>query len=76
MLSDRVGRGAKKGLGDLGLNAPYGARCFLTEMGILDNIDNAGLNAPYGARCFLTCSTGTKVTDIYVLMHLMALGAF
>ena len=38
------------------LNAPFGARCFLTpdkdnlrgEYGII------GLNAPFGARCFLT----------------------
>ena len=38
------------------LNAPYGARCFLTPhkgettMGL----DMYRLNAPYGARCFLT----------------------
>ena len=37
------------------LNAPYGARCFLTQ-----NMRRSGcvlpgcLNAPYGARCFLT----------------------
>ena len=36
-----------------------------------------GLNAPFGARCFLTTKMG-KVNDqgIWVLMHLMALGAF
>ena len=38
-----------------GLNAPSGARCFLTrryfmEAGRLPS----GLNAPFGARCFLT----------------------
>ena len=37
------------------LNAPYGARCFLTieapnQTYALDD----SLNAPYGARCFLT----------------------
>ena len=40
-----------------GLNAPYGARCFLTghgmkELKVAGSIP--GLNAPYGARCFLT----------------------
>ena len=38
----------------LGLNAPFGARCFLTE----ERQDVRGimvrLNAPFGARCFLT----------------------
>ena len=35
------------------------------------------LNAPYGARCFLTCyfKTGGRM-GIFVLMHLMVLGAF
>ena len=39
------------------LNAPFGARCFLTMPILLDNIDEAAkfsLNAPFGARCFLT----------------------
>ena len=43
--------------GDEGLNAPYGARCFLTVDGdVRDYVNNSGirLNAPYGARCFLT----------------------
>ena len=37
-----------------------------------------GLNAPYGARCFLTYSNiiRPKTSFGYVLMHLMALGAF
>ena len=39
----------------LSLNAPYGARCFLTMAGFAQNaIAPLGLNAPYGARCFLT----------------------
>ena len=38
-----------------GLNAPYGARCFLTErIPAVTASVTAGLNAPYGARCFLT----------------------
>ena len=37
------------------LNAPYGARCFLTfQEGMLGYEFFEGLNAPYGARCFLT----------------------
>ena len=46
----------RAGVGDLeSLNAPYGARCFLTKV-LGDGIRQiaAGLNAPYGARCFLT----------------------
>ena len=60
------------------LNAPYGARCFLTV-----GRDRArayvvpGLNAPYGARCFLTDRPHRPVrVQGRVLMHLMALGAF
>ena len=45
------------------LNAPYGARCFLTEY-LEDRKRHARvcLNAPYGARCFLTQikQVGTK----------------
>ena len=37
------------------LNAPYGARCFLTWMiQRLEELSYKRLNAPYGARCFLT----------------------
>ena len=37
------------------LNAPYGARCFLTLCAQFNPGDSiTGLNAPYGARCFLT----------------------
>ena len=35
------------------------------------------LNAPYGARCFLTAyNQQVEAFNTYVLMHLMALGAF
>ena len=39
-----------------GLNAPYGARCFLTRDHAVYGGGRVlgGLNAPYGARCFLT----------------------
>ena len=37
------------------LNAPYGARCFLTKVVQIGwHKWDKGLNAPYGARCFLT----------------------
>ena len=36
------------------LNAPYGARCFLTMFFQLGDELRGSLNAPYGARCFLT----------------------
>ena len=37
------------------LNAPYGARCFLTAKKVAPvMVYLSGLNAPYGARCFLT----------------------
>ena len=37
------------------LNAPYGARCFLTiRRDTREGQRVLGLNAPYGARCFLT----------------------
>ena len=39
----------------LDLNAPYGARCFLTLRWWASALTPlTGLNAPYGARCFLT----------------------
>ena len=61
-----------------GLNAPYGAWCFLT----VELVDAAhsicGLNAPYDAWCFLTCLVGKlrQRRNCIVLMCLMALGAF
>ena len=37
------------------LNAPYGARCFLTQARTATAWPSTtSLNAPYGARCFLT----------------------
>ena len=35
-----------------------------------------GLNAPFGARCFLTFMHVSLELLCYVLMHLLALGAF
>ena len=36
------------------LNAPFGARCFVTlGNGVVPQQAALGLNAPYGARCFL-----------------------
>ena len=52
ILLDNIDEAAK-----FSLNAPFGARCFLTMPILLDNIDEAvkfSLNAPFGARCFLT----------------------
>ena len=62
-----------------GLNAPFGARCFLTCFGRFQRSPlKPSLNAPYGARCFLT--RRPSVVGIHliqsVLMHLMTLGAF
>ena len=60
-----------------GLNALYGARCFLTEKLAVGQSFTVCLNAPFGARCFLTgiCARVMRV-DERVLMHLLALGAF
>ena len=42
---------------ETGLNAPYGARCFLTAINeVSTKIITGSLNAPYGAWCFLTAS--------------------
>ena len=39
----------------MGLNAPFGARCFLTHIhAISAPVLHHRLNAPFGARCFLT----------------------
>ena len=61
-----------------GLNAPYGARCFLTQCSLWSTSVLRSLNAPYGARCFLTdADSGADASEAAaVLMHLMALGAF
>ena len=37
------------------LNAPFGARCFLTvQLTASGTASITSLNAPFGARCFLT----------------------
>ena len=42
-------------LANHGLNAPFGARCFLTYIDVIDDeVRVTSLNAPFGARCFLT----------------------
>ena len=60
------------------LNAPYGARCFLTVRSHVFLVSvRRGLNALYGARCFLTRIAAISGPEsLQVLMHLMALGAF
>ncbi len=65
-------------MGTYSLNAPYGARCFLTVANhYAIPCALSRLNAPYGARCFLTdYLSHYGVLGMKVLMHLMALGAF
>ena len=58
------------------LNAPYGARCFLTHNSRARDGSLGGLNAPYGARCFLTRGIRRAHSGEHVLMHLMVRGAF
>ena len=61
------------------LNAPYGARCFLTEKKVAPvMVYLSGLNAPYGARCFLTPVSLVRhdLQTAQGLMRLMMLGAF
>ena len=60
------------------LNAPFGARCFLTSATETpEGIEIEGLNAPFGARCFLTGDQVDRHARCrVVLMHLLALGAF
>ena len=44
-----------------GLNAPFGARCFLTyAFSFLPVTVTVCLNAPFGARCFLTLQMWIK----------------
>ena len=49
------------------LNAPFGARCFLTPYEeLLAQWNKAGLNAPFGARCFLTVKMwGNSTGEIF-----------
>ena len=60
------------------LNAPFGARCFLTCADSPTTRQSASLNAPFGARCFLTwiAAAMKRVQILSVLMHLMPLGDF
>ena len=62
------------------LNAPFGARCFLTWPPTAWRATTSlrSLNAPFGARCFLTklIDRLEKENSNAVLMHLLALGAF
>ena len=78
MLSDRRMEGDPL-VRSVDLNAPYGARCFLTATSKASlTPDSRDLNAPYGARCFLTQerNEGYRQGEGRILMHLMALGAF
>ena len=62
-----------------GLNAPFGARCFLTGSPSRPRktTRTGSLNAPFGARCFLTTRHHADARGHRaVLMHLLALGAF
>ena len=55
MLSDNQYNTSPKALSEAGLNAPFGARCFLTCARLCRaGRDRLRLNAPFGARCFLT----------------------
>ena len=78
MLSDPSSADAIYAAKEDRLNAPYGARCFLTRDAFERyNVVGFCLNAPYGARCFLTRDQELMSTKTAaVLMHLMALGAF
>ena len=60
------------------LNAPFGARCFLTSAKMNASKDSTkSLNAPFGARCFLTHGgCDARACGGAVLMHRLALGAF
>ena len=59
------------------LNAPFGARCFLTLWSAsFLSLSSLRLNAPFGARCFLTLRHDFQGVVLVVLMHLLALGAF
>ena len=58
------------------LNAPFGARCFLTHGVQARTGYGLGLNAPFGARCFLTSDGEHALGDRSgVLMHRLALRA-
>ena len=73
----RVGSQGKDRGGELGLNAPFGARCFMTagQEPHAEGQDQR-LNAPFGARCFMTVDLLPAGGHFHhVLMHRLALGA-
>ena len=59
----------------MSLNAPTGARCLLTCVGIVGALANRSLNAPTGARCLLTTVRWDRDSQDPVLMHLQVRGA-
>ena len=59
------------------LNAPFGARCFLTCRIVILGLVERCLNAPFGARCFLTSFWQSYgAISLIFLMHLLAPGTF
>ena len=44
-----------------GLNAPFGARCFMTRPATWFASTGTGLNALFGARCFMTDNSGEHI---------------
>ena len=77
MLSDPLPDLQKLVIDYLSLNAPFGARCFLTAMSESERRRaGIGLNAPFGARYLLTARTGGCGGDRGRLNDLLALGAF
>ena len=51
------------------LNAPFGARCFMTVLNWCKANPQIfiSLNAPFGARCFMTIA-GTKFTNDFRIL--------
>ena len=63
VLSDKLRRRILVDMPVASLNAPFGARCFLTGKCDKHNVNGQeGLNAPFGARCFLTLSRWRGIT--------------
>ena len=62
MLSDVAKKGNTAHFQQKSLNAPFGARCFLTAFFAMsrDVTHAVSLNAPSGARCFLTPEKKTQ----------------
>ena len=68
MLSDG-GTDALANLRVARLNAPYGARCFLTTRSPVSWLPHQRLNAPYGARCFLTFVLDQPTTNALLRLN-------